>query len=350
MSFCSSSKKKILHSIVAATFVVTAFLGASASAVAADSTATKNAFVLDNPTPAEQMRWSSVTSAIVASRGLRVFWWNIANGGSEGDVRTLSSNLELLVRSKIKPDVIALGEYSAKALPKATLDLLVATYEARQFIAYNKLTSTGIAVFSRLPLKTVRAATLRWVPSALSPDAAEAYREYWAKGHGDGGDGFYVRPLREIQVVYEGKAIGLTPIHLAQPWRQLSKQTDGKVDFALKTMSELYFRTSNPLITQLSVLTNWLKSGMTPEKLVLGDFNLPRSFAGIPTLGFRRLERVLDSAIPHVENSFPTPSSPHSYPPMQIDHAFIAGELQSVAAGVLPLKGSDHYSVYVVVR
>lgn len=349
MSIRPYVKQQILNSVVAAILVVTASLGVSAGATAATPSATK-AFTFDAPTSAEQSRWRTLTSAIVNSKGLKVFWWNIAHGGAEGDVRALAGNIELLVRSKIKPDVMVLGEYTAKALPAATFELLADAYPERQFIAYNRLTSSGIAVFSRVPLKTVRAATLRWVPSALSPDAAEAYRQYWAKGHSDGGDGFYVRPLREIQIVYEGKAIGLTPIHLAQPWRQLSKQADGRVDFAFKTMTELYFGTSNPLITQLAVLTNWLKAGTTPEKLVLGDFNLPRSFAGVPTLGFRRLERVLDSAIPRVENSFPTPSSPHSYPPMQIDHAFIAGELQSVVAGVLPLKGSDHYPVYVVIR
>ncbi|MES2963850.1 MAG: endonuclease/exonuclease/phosphatase family protein [Bdellovibrionota bacterium] len=345
MRFSKSHLRHSLLIVLAATILV---LGSAASAFA--QAVQPPRFVLDRVSKSEQARWNVLTREISAAKGLRVFWWNIANGGGEGDVRTLSSNLELLVRSKLSPDVLALGEYSARALPESTSALLETQYPIRQHIRYNSLTSNGIAIFSRLPLKTVRAANLRWIPSALSAEEVVSYREFWAQGHTDGGDGFYVRPLREIEIVYEGKSIAFTPIHLAQPWRELGKRADGKVDFALLTMRELYFGTKNPLITQVNVLTNWLNAGTTPEKIVVGDFNLPRSFVGFPTLGFSRLDGILDPAIKQVENSFPTPSSPHSYPPMQIDHAFVGGNLKVVAAGVLPLKGSDHYPVFAVIR
>lgn len=307
-------------------------------------------FILDRVTHQESARWTALTRAIPSTSGVRVFWWNIANGASEADAKSLTSNLELLAVSKIAPDVIALGEYSARALPETTYSQLAKRYPVRKFIRYNSLTSTGIAIFSKLPLTTSRVSELEWVPASLDGRGEAEYRAYWANDQADGGEGFYARPLREILFAAGKKTVSFTPLHLAEPWRDLSKRTDGKIEFALATASELFFGTSNPLITQVDSLVRWLKAGKNADKLLVGDFNLPRGFAGVPTLGFRRLERVLNSAILHTQNSFPTPSSPHTFPSMQIDHAFVGGALAAPVAGVLPLKGSDHFPIFLIVR
>lgn len=329
--------------------LVSAFVLVLSSALVVRAETAKR-FELDRVSTLEASRWSRLSKTIPAAKGLKIFWWNIANGASEADPDVLRANLELLASSPLAPDVIALGEFSSRSLPEPTYSQLASKYPHRTFIRYNAGTSTGIAVFSKHAMTPIRAASFRWIPSALSEEQAADYRESWAPGHADGGDGFYVRPLRELRLDVEGKSIAFTPIHLAQPWRELGKRSDGTIDFALATLSELYFGTENPLITQVNVLVNWLKAGTNANRVLVGDFNLPRSFVGVPTLGFRRLDRVLEPAITQVENSFPTPSSPHSYPPMQIDHAFVSGQVSAPVAGVLPLKGSDHYPLYVIVR
>lgn len=330
--------------------LITSVLAVAVLLVAGTSHAA-GSFVLDRTTVTEKARWNSISRSISESKkGIRVLWWNIANGASEADPESLTSNLEILVTSKLAPDVIALGEFSEKALPETTFSQISQRYPIRQFIRYNPLTSTGIAVFSRLPMKTVRMGAIDWIPDSFDDAAIAKYRSYWAEGSSDGGDGFYVRPVREIHVLGRERLISFTPLHLAEPWRDLGKQSDGKIDYVLSTMSELYFGTTNPLITQIDFVTKWLEDGVSKDRLVVGDLNLPRSFVGVPTLGYRRLSRVMRSAITSAQNSFPTPSSPHSFPPMQLDHAFIGGSLRAPVAGVLPLKGSDHYPVYVIVN
>ena len=87
------------------------------------------------------------------------------------------------------------------------------------------------------------------------------------------------------------------------------------------------------------------------DRIVLGDFNLPRGAFGVPTLGYRMLTRNMKNAIQVEQPSFPAPSSTgHREPPMQIDHAFIHGELQSEAGTIAPLKGSDHLPLYVIIE
>ena len=309
-------------------------------------------FVLENVSRSQNSCWRAISTTAARTDGLKVTWWNIANGmiGSEGNGLILAKNIDRLISSPLRPHVIALGEYQKGSLPEQTIENLKRIYPYSTFIPYNEQTDVGMVVFTNLPLKVGRQTTLKWIPEHIGEQQRRDYLETWSSGDPEHDEAFYTRSVRELEIIFENRKIAIVPVHLAQPWRQLRERSQGRVDFMMGMAKELFLSGSNPLITQVNSLDQWLSESKLQDRIVLGDFNLPRGIFGVPTLGYRRLVDTMAPAIRGEQPSFPAPSSPHREPPTQIDHAFLAGGLSAEAGVVAPLKGSDHLPVYVIIQ
>jgi endonuclease/exonuclease/phosphatase family metal-dependent hydrolase len=84
--------------------------------------------------------------------------------------------------------------------------------------------------------------------------------------------------------------------------------------------------------------------------IVVGDFNMPKELMGFSTLGFQKISSGLTDIIASGAPSFPSSGAVETkkFPLMQIDHAFTSPSLSATAGEVLPLRGSDHYPLYLI--
>jgi endonuclease/exonuclease/phosphatase family metal-dependent hydrolase len=282
------------------------------------------------------------------AKGLRVFWWNVARGELSGD-GSLLKNLQALAQSDLSPDIIALGEVSRDMVVHELEKQIGQSYSHSEFLPYNRFSpNLGIYVLSRYPLKLNAQKTLGWIPEELSPTERADYLTKWRSPSAD--DPFYLRTVSDLRVDYLGTEISLVPVHLAQPWRQIRETSSNRATAMIDTLKEIFFGTSNPLFTQIKELQTWLHQQSSSARVVFGDFNTPTGFLGFPTRGFRELMSEMHESLARSAISFPTPSSPlkSQYPSVQIDHAFVEGDVNATSAEVLPLKGSDHFPVYGV--
>jgi endonuclease/exonuclease/phosphatase (EEP) superfamily protein YafD len=118
----------------------------------------------------------------------------------------------------------------------------------------------------------------------------------------------------------------------------------------------------NPLLFQTRRLISFLERDFGVDfkdepVLVIGDFNFPKSLLGVETRGHEVLhEKGLFEAFRGAPDTFPARSSnefgkgPFKYGRVKLDHAFVSPGVTITAAEVLPLKGSDHYPIYVVLN
>lgn len=305
--------------------------------------------------------------------GMRVLWWNIADGKTLSD-HTLENNILTLTGSDLKPDLMLFGEYSENSFTPSVQAQLLVDYPYHFVIPYNAyLIQLGIAVYSRTEIHVDQRTELQWIPADLragqntsqntsqnigqagdhvasqeSPEV-DQYRKKWFTG-GDG-NMFYLRPLWDLRVKFKGRDVSVVPIHLAQPWRQIRMSATNRLTAIYSIVRELFFSERNPLMVQLKNLEKWLKRNPSDGRIILGDFNTPVGFQGLmQTVGYQNLSGYLKPAVQTETTSFPAPASPlaQQYPKMQIDHAFTQGTLGSTAAEIMPLRGSDHFPLYGV--
>ncbi|MCA9668372.1 MAG: endonuclease/exonuclease/phosphatase family protein [Myxococcales bacterium] len=294
-----------------------------------------------------------------ASRGLRVMWWNIQYGAQNDAAkgRPLDHNLRALTRSALSPDVVLLGEFESHAISPAVRAELDKRYPYRHYVALNDAVSQrGIQVFSKHPLDAKHQERWDYVPAGADAKTAEAYRADWRSFRGE--KGFPRRYIRlTVKHPQTGKAIDILPIHTAQPWDRYTEQASVKALGKARVAYELLAGGNNPLMHQLRRLRGKLERDYGKDldrkpMLMLGDFNLPRGRFGIRSRAYRLTRRNLSDAFTHWAPSWPasTAGEYKGYPKLKIDHAFTGGDLSARAAEVLPIKGSDHYPIYVVVE
>jgi endonuclease/exonuclease/phosphatase (EEP) superfamily protein YafD len=293
-------------------------------------------------------------------RGFKVLWWNIANCVIAP--RALANNLDRLLHSEIAPDFIALGEYDLDLCGELLDPLLREFYPYWHFENYNEnLTRTGILVVSKRSFTRSVRRNLDWTPSDLPRQGREEYRRREVLADSNHGRD-NVRPL-VIYHVGEGDGIDLIPLHLDNPWAAM-REAEGRT----ATGAEMLVGSDTPLAHQIVRLHRVLDHILNPESghfLVFGDMNTPEAVLGVQPQLFHILRgRWKDVFLPasgaffeSSHGSFPAQSSGFrssgvlSVWQPQIDHAFTSEEFLFQIRGreIIPLQGSDHYPLFVVI-
>jgi hypothetical protein len=319
--------------------------------------------------------------------GLRIFWWNIENGGTDQRITTggcpthqsdhpLERNLVALARSSISPDVIGLSEYAPtdpNGLSAWAIRELERIYPYRYFNLYGLTGWTeGVGVFSKFPLSPRPREELGWA-AGRTPEEREANRQLWNRQHPESRG--FDRPYLRYESSWRGKPLNLVFEHLADPWpfvRENLRQSNpgwlAHVPFisgsleslwaSAKTGADVFFKEDSPLFVQARELLGKLTRDFGPDlrgaSLVLtGDLNAP-SRSTVHRLLTTKLKDSFGAVtrnIPFSDASFPATCAETygHFPPFKIDHSLLS-RMRSNAAEVLYLHGSDHYPLYVIVE
>lgn len=267
-----------------------------------------------------------------AAGGLRVFWWNIHAGQADERRKTsdFSDNISKLIQApKLAPDILSFAEYYDGALEPAVLARLRKRYRYSIWQPYDHVTGhgLGIAVYSRFPIKM---SSLDFLQVRDRSDS---------------------RPEMILTVHAQGKELLLVPIHILDAWKSYRARHGGFL-----TGAQILAGNDNPVADQIHQFIDNLKARLgsryqRADTIIVGDFNQPTSLLGIPTAGYRLLQSGWKDAIESAAPTFPArkAAEARSYPEMAIDHAFVSQGVRVSTGVVLPLLGSDHYPLYVVI-
>ena len=339
----------------------------------------------------------------------KVFSWSLENVSKESSDDVDSFLSYLLKNESLLPDIIILEDFKQNLLPEQTIQRLKATYSYSEFFPYQKkqidevnllsklkteirkngyseeyleaelnkftdsmyqLKKSGayseIAVFCKIPsFKLSRQAQLDWNnPVLKNPEAIHKYKSSY-QTHYEMMDP-WTRPYLKFNFPWKGKDINFIPLSLIMPWS--TQKTDASLFSALfKKMSitkEMTLNEQSPHFSQVFSLLKELDHDdiikTDKSTLMIGNFNVflkqnntwpirPESLAWVYLESF------------NFENLFPLDSKLVTYPmseskwtkdlgKSQVDHAFTKGELIKRAAEVLPVSGSSHYPIYVIVE
>ena len=294
--------------------------------------------------------------SLANAHGLRIFWWNIHNGRiGKKPTPSLSRNLIQLIHSNLAPDIMVFGEYQNSSLSAGAHAELQDAYPYSFQWSYPPTPGYGQVAFSKYPMSVSRMEPLDFTPiQPITEAQRDHYREVWCAPREA-----CTRMFVSLDINVGGKVIQLIPIHLFDGWRKYS-QLDGQMETAL----EILFGKDNPVAFQLSRFQALLRESLKPAldaasdpamkvrpTIVIGDFNIPKTLMNVKTRMYQNLAHNLVEVFKRNPTTFPAMSAQERghYPNMEIDHAFLAGKLQSRGAEVLPLRGSDHYPISLVV-
>jgi endonuclease/exonuclease/phosphatase family metal-dependent hydrolase len=325
-------------------------------------------FFYPDPTPGDptQMVWDEDSvdgfhhlQLLDRAPGFKVFWWNMA-WGQYNAAGPADRNIQELIRSDAAPDVLAFGEYKDIVFTDPnTLVKIGEKYPFKIYVPYNNGKGTdGVAVFSRYPFTSRVLANLDWSPLDVSSDKQDAYRQGWIQKFPET-ESWWNRPYLKLDIDYNGQHVGLVAEHLLEPWLEIH-QAKGNAGL----VEQIIFGKDNPLTHQIRRLKSEMRSdfgaGLDSMPLILvGDFNtLKGSWLDIhPTECYQLLSEGMSDVFMRQPKTFPSASAPDAKQEpfktiggIKIDHAFISGGMQAVGASVIPIQGSDHYPIYVIVK
>ncbi|MCC6751235.1 MAG: endonuclease/exonuclease/phosphatase family protein [Deltaproteobacteria bacterium] len=321
-------------------------------------------------TPAPALRWDvdpatrSLGTLAGQGGGLRLLWWNVQRGElnakltRKGQLPPLDANLQALSSSRFHPDVIVLGEYQQGILRPETRAALARAYPHQHFQPYNAGTpNDGLLLLSRHALSPEQARQLGYAPPGSSPEQAERYRQRWEAGYGDAR--YFDKPYLRVGVhLPDGRRVELVPFHAIQPWDKLRQERGGGLWGFFRTSLDIVFGRKNPLMNQVHALRANLAGDfgrdLSKSNVVLfGDLNFMRSALRVPTKPYRTISKGLVDPFRGrpAQPSWPSRSAGEtSYPGLQLDQVFTSASTVMQASGVLPLKGSDHYPLMMVLQ
>jgi len=286
--------------------------------------------------------------------GIKVFWWNVAWGSHNSD-GALDQNLTVMARSDYRPDIIVLGEYRSQDLNQKTHDLLKKWYPYQDHFTYSSSATVGIGIFSRSKFTRGGLKDLNWAPSSRSLSAQKTFKDSWRSSAPDEVR-YWDRRSASYRFSINGSNFYLFPVHLLEPWKAIY-DVQGK----LGVMDSFFSKGSNPLNYQIEAFRSFVKSELggnfeSAPVLLLGDFNAPKSVLTLPSVSYSILSRNFTECFFGSPDTFPAASSPVSSTPpfsyyhMKIDHGLINGWVEKIGGGVIEMRGSDHYPIYVVIR
>lgn len=341
--------------------------------------------------------------------GLKVFSWSLENATPEG-LKNADSFLEHIThKTDLIPNILILQDIKKNTLSSKTIESLKEIYPYAEFFPYQKkqidevnllsklkteirkngyseeyleaeinkftqimylLKKSGayseLAIFSKVPhFNLSRQEELDWKNSTLKSDLAIHDFKKSYQPHYELIDP-WVRPYLKFNFPWKNKTIHFIPLSLLMPWT--TEKSDASIlSFLFKKTSitkEITLNEENPHFAQLYDLVKKLDQDdlikEDKETLMIGNLNVylkqnnswtlrPESLAWVYLENFK------------FQNLFPLDSKDVTYPireskwtkdlgKSQVDHAFTKGELVNRAAEVLPVKGSSHYPIYVIVE
>lgn len=274
-------------------------------------------------------------------QGLSVLWWNIDCGTAaikiNGDniyTSDLEKNLWTLVNSKLKPEVLMLGEFCPYYLDKKFVSALEKLYKSKHHLVRNipqfKTSSgktnerNGFLVLSDYKLSLVKETTL--FGNAKLKEGDKSNRKY------------LLLSIVKNQVTYY-----LNPVHLYNPWREVR---NSKGIFG--TLDEISKGEDNPNARQGQQLVNLNTNLVDPQArlLVIGDFNSPKSFYAIDGYVFKLMSKNFVNLVDDMSETF---VNGNSFMTASIDHAF-GQNITPYYAYVWPFRGSGHLPLYIVFK
>lgn len=293
---------------------------------------------------------ATTLESLARADGARFLWWNIHDGRIKGKQAPsiLSQNLVRLIHSAIVPDVMAFAEYRDKSLTSDCLAKLRNTYPHVLKQSHPGTPGYGLAVYSRFPIIRSSVENLDFTPPTMRSEAEQArFRAEWC-GH------IYrdcTRSFIILELDLAGTPLTLVPVHLYNFWRAHRH----RYGFWL-TGQEILLGRNNALWHQISRFRSTLEARLgdtasSGKVVILGDFNTPKRLLGVETIGYRSLVQGWVDPFSGDPVTFPALSAEEhgQFPPVSIDHAFVSRASQVSAQAVLPLRGSHHYPLYVVV-
>lgn len=268
--------------------------------------------------------------------GLKILWWNTAcntiqSGLTQKGKPGLFDNLKILSNDKNSPPIIILGEYCHKNFNSKVLKELKITYENTYHLIKSNpkyKIDNGLLILSKFPFEVVEKKLIG--VSDYETQISDKHRTYLL-----------------IKMHWEDHDIYISPLHLINPWRKLINELS-LTEFMLKI-----FGSDNDNYRQGELFVKELKKDV-PENspvLLIGDFNSAKAFMGIKNMATFNL---FQQNFIYLENDKPTfpsltaKSLNSKFPTSIIDHAFIGGSLTGNSL-VLPLKGSDHYPLWITI-
>jgi endonuclease/exonuclease/phosphatase family metal-dependent hydrolase len=295
--------------------------------------------------------WPNATTieSLVRANGARLLWWNIHDGRSDGKhaPSLLSQNLIRLIHSEIVPDVMAFAEYRDASLTPDCLTALRHAYPHVLQQAHPGTPGYGLAVYSRLPIIRSSVENLDFTPPEMRSVSEQArFRAEWcSRGYA------CARSFIVLELDWAGTQLTFEAVHLYDFWRAY-RQRYGLI----RTGQEILLGRNNALWHQISRFRAALEARLgdtahSRQVVILGDFNIPKRLLGIETLGYQLLAQGWVEPFAGDQVTFPALSAEEygRFPPVGIDHAFVSRATRVSAQAVLPLRGSTHYPLYVVV-
>lgn len=290
-----------------------------------------------------------------SSDSLRVMWWNIEQGRETPRLGApiLSTHLTRIIQSSLEPDLLILGEYVRTAISDTTYDLILSRYSDTAFLPYNECDPTvGIFIASQLSFRSLELEKAHWISEKASNKDTE--RKNWfarLERHDPIGAAqcSFDKPAIHVSLQWGMKHLSIFPIHLLMPWNLIRAE---KTTF--HSAWEVLRGKDNPLATQArsirSKVNLALERSSADSALMIGDFNLPKTYGLVDSISFRDLTLGFTDAFDEgAQHTFPTLSSQleASTPKLKIDHALTLGEIRAELAEVLQIQGSDHYPIYL---
>lgn len=286
--------------------------------------------------------------------GLHIIWWNVA-WGRYNKTRDLDKNLYEISNAQRAPDIIILGEYKPSVLAYSFRVYLNETYSYRRFIKYSDNSDVGIMIFSKYEIYNEHQFNLPWHPIKIKNlESINKYRKRWLETNKKDVK-YWDRSYYDFTIFYKGKNVTISPIHLLMPWQAYYNKFGASGAF-----SRLMFKNNHPLGNQIKWLKYYLNNLygnrlQSSSLLILGDFNLPSTFFGIKPFIFKNLLNNLSYVHSMGGDTFPAKSTLRDNTVLrgksfEIDYALINKHLKSLGSTVMPLSGSDHYPLYVVIN
>ncbi len=279
--------------------------------------------------------------ATVDPEAVRVMWWNIDCATSATKIRgqkSYKSNLEKnildIINSDMRPNLLILGEYCPYYLSPEFAKTIFGKYK------YNHHLVRNIPEFKTSSGKTnERNGIVVLSDYSLSPVIQEVLYADEKNKTNDKKNRSYLL----LKVKNKFREFYLNPLHLYNPWRNFFSENG-----MFSTFFEIDSGTQNPNAQQGKqvIEKNMTYTAESDSLLIIGDLNSPKNFYKVDGYVYKMFNANYVSLIADTSDTFVSSSMFQS---SAIDHAF-AQNMNAVYGRVLPLAGSGHLPIYIIIQ
>lgn len=297
------------------------------------------------------------------SNGLKVMFWNVGcfmpnqNTPHNEKPQKLMHNLKTLLKNnQLRPDVFIFGEHCKYPFEYFGVDRLLKRYYPHfkfERDRYNRFyeRDNGMTIYSRYKMydeEVVMMGSSNW----MSHERMRSCERRIGHLVEDGANSFipqsWRRPYLNFKVKAKGHTYNIGGIHLTNPF-PLFKKCFGTV----KTGLEILYGTHNPNYHQARVMTSHFANS-NEKTLLIGDFNAIKNYSikigpfriNLDSKSYRHIKKFFGDSI--IRSDMFT--SFNNGVRASIDHAFANKKVRVLATNVVPLAGSDHLPIYVIIK